>query len=101
MKPPRHATGPAAGPAAQAAPRAEADGAAARSEFLDLRGLSPPQPLVTILRRLQSLDDALDLVVCLDRDPVMLYPELAELGREAVPEPGDGVRLRLRRVRSP
>jgi hypothetical protein len=39
------------------------------------------------------------VIAHLDRDPVMLYPELAQLGWEAEPiegEPGE-VRLRLRR----
>ena len=64
---------------------------------LDLRGLSPPQPLVSILRLLHTLDRDTDLVVHLDRDPVMLYPELEALERTALPVacgPGE-VRLRL------
>lgn len=67
---------------------------------LDLRGLSPPQPMVTILRHLeQHADDGRALVVRLDRDPVMLYPELAERGWDAERVDGDPgeVRLRLQR----
>lgn len=62
---------------------------------LDLRGLSPPEPLVTILRALQCARNA--LIVELDRDPVMLYPELAQIGwiAEALDAQGQGVRLRL------
>lgn len=73
----------------------QADGAT----HLDLRGLAPPQPLVAILRLLRSLQ-AGTVVAHLDRDPMMLYPELAELGWEALPLDGDPgeVRLLLRRT---
>lgn len=66
---------------------------------IDVRGMVPPQPLVAILRLLRSMPPA-QVVAHLDRDPVMLYPELAELGWEALPTPGDAgeVRLLLRRV---
>lgn len=66
---------------------------------IDVRGMAPPQPLVAILRLLRSMPPA-QVVAHLDRDPVMLYPELAELGWEALPMPGDAgeVRLLLRRV---
>jgi hypothetical protein len=73
---------------------ADADG-----EHIDVRGLSPPQPLVAIVRLLESIDDALVVVAHLDRDPLMLYPELAERGWLAhrVPAPPGEVRLRLTR----
>jgi hypothetical protein len=63
---------------------------------LDARGLGPPRPLVSILRTLEAGAEAV-LVVHLDRDPVLLYPELAERGWDAEPLPaGPGeVRLRL------
>lgn len=68
---------------------------------LDLRGLAPPQPMVTILRHLeQHRADERALVVRMDRDPVMLHPELAERGWEAQRidgEPGE-VRLRLQPI---
>ena len=66
---------------------------------VDVRGMAPPQPLVAILRLVRSMPAA-QVVAHLDRDPVMLYPELAELGWEALPMPGDAgeVRLLLRRV---
>lgn len=65
---------------------------------IDVRGLSPPQPLVAILRQIELHgDDGLPLVAHLDRDPALLYPELAERGWHAERidgEPGE-VRLRL------
>lgn len=66
---------------------------------VDVRGMVPPQPLVAILRLVRSMPRG-QLVAHLDRDPVMLYPELAELGWEAVPQAGEAaqVRLLLRRV---
>ena len=67
---------------------------------IDVRGLPPPQPLVRILRLLQSLDPASILIVHHDRDPKLLYPELAQIGWQAESidgEPGE-VRLRLSRL---
>lgn len=67
---------------------------------LDLRGLAPPQPMVAILRLLRSAAAGSSVVAHLDRDPVMLYPELAELGWEAQAldgEPGEVRLLLLRR----
>lgn len=66
---------------------------------IDVRGMAPPQPLVAILRLVRSIPTA-QVVAHLDRNPVMLYPELAELGWEAVPQAGDPgeVRLLLRRA---
>lgn len=67
---------------------------------IDVRGLAPPQPLVSILRLLAAAGDAACVVAHLDRDPVMLYPELEALGWLAEPVAGDAgeVRLRLRRM---
>ena len=66
---------------------------------IDVRGLPPPQPLVAILRLLGLSSGRAPVVAHLDRDPVMLYPELAQIGWEAQHadgEPGE-VRLVLRR----
>ena len=68
----------------------EADGT-----HIDVRGLSAPQPLVGILGLVR--DSAGVVIVHHDRDPQMLYSELAEIGwrAERIPaEPGE-VRLRL------
>jgi hypothetical protein len=65
---------------------------------IDVRGLPPPQPMVAILQLLQRQGDAGGPVFAhLDREPLMLYPELATLGWHAVPVPAgpDEVLLRL------
>ena len=66
---------------------------------IDVRGMAPPQPLVAILRLIRSMPPG-QVMAHLERDPVMLHPELAELGWEALPMPGEPgeVRLLLRRV---
>ncbi len=68
---------------------------------IDVRGLAPPQPLVEILRLVESVNDAAPVIVHHDRDPVLLYPELAERGWSAETIEGDPgeVRLRLTRER--
>lgn len=68
-------------------------------EHVDVRGLSPPQPLVAIVRLIETIDDSRAVVAHLDRDPLMLYPELAERGwvAQRVPAPPGEVRLRLTR----
>jgi TusA-related sulfurtransferase len=65
---------------------------------IDVRGLPPPQPLIAILRRVRALAPGACLLVHHDRDPVMLYPELAEIGWEAerIAAPAGEVRLLLR-----
>jgi hypothetical protein len=84
------------GCAADAAARerrwSEADG-----EHIDVRGLAPPQPLVAILRLIDATPTLRVLIVHHDRDPMLLYPELAERGWAAERiegAPGE-VRLRL------
>ncbi|HIJ62058.1 MAG TPA: DUF2249 domain-containing protein [Rhodospirillaceae bacterium] len=47
---------------------------------IDLRGMAPPKPLVAVLRLLSSLEGDAGVVARFDRDPVYLYPELAEIG---------------------
>jgi len=70
------------------------------NHYLDLRGQTPPQPLLAVLRLCSGLDETAVVVIRLDRDPIYLYPELAEIGwtAEAVPGAASGeVLLRLRR----
>jgi hypothetical protein len=67
-------------------------------EHIDVRGLPPPQPLVAILRLVHEQANAgRAVIVHHDRDPQMLYPELATLGWNAARLPaGPGeVVLRL------
>jgi Uncharacterized conserved protein (DUF2249) len=81
---------------AQARRWVEADGM-----HIDVRGLAPPTPLVAILELVGSISDATAVIVHHERDPQMLYPELAEIGWSAVRidgAPGE-VRLKLERFR--
>lgn len=74
----------------------EADGV-----HIDVRGLRPPAPLVAILALVESIGDETPVIVHHERDPQMLYPELAEIGWTAVRidgPPGE-VRLKLEKVR--
>jgi hypothetical protein len=66
---------------------------------IDVRGLEPPEPLVAILDLVESLGDETPVIVHHDRDPQMLYPELAERGwtAEYLPAAPGEVRLRLTR----
>lgn len=47
---------------------------------LDNRGLQPPEPMVRILEALGSLTPEDQLVVQMDREPILLYPELERRG---------------------
>lgn len=68
---------------------------------IDVRGLPAPQPLVRILRLLHSLDPASVIIVHHDRDPQLLYPELAQIGWQAQTLPGEPGEVRLRLSRLP
>ncbi|HEV2053690.1 MAG TPA: DUF2249 domain-containing protein [Methylomirabilota bacterium] len=79
---------------------ASADGDKA---VLDVRGLEPPEPMVKILERLDTLRPGQRLVVLHERRPMLLYPQLDERGflhdtEEA--EPGL-VRIVIRRPAPP
>ncbi|GAB2594122.1 hypothetical protein GCM10027034_29060 [Ramlibacter solisilvae] len=65
---------------------------------IDVRSLPPPEPLVAILRRIRELRTGDSLIVHHNRVPVLLFPELAEIGWEAeqIPAPAGEVRLLLR-----
>lgn len=64
---------------------------------MDVRGLERPGPMIAILEFIENPDNGDQLVAVLDRDPVFLYPELAERGWAAVriPAPLDEFRLHL------
>ena len=58
---------------------------------LDVRGLEPPQPMVAVLERLETLAPGETLTVIHDRRPIFLYPQLDERGfthRTDEAEPG-------------
>jgi len=47
---------------------------------IDVRGLPPPEPMVAILGQLDSAGQNGPVTVHHNRDPIYLYPELAERG---------------------
>jgi uncharacterized protein (DUF2249 family) len=50
---------------------------------LDVRGLEPPQPMITILEKLVELGDGAQLLVRHHREPVLLYEKLNARGYAA------------------
>ena len=87
-------------------PRAAAEPGAARiwreaaMAHIDVRGLDPPEPMLAILRLLESPDCGNSVIVHHEREPMFLYPELAERGwrHEIVDGDRGEVRLRLSRA---
>ena len=47
---------------------------------IDVRGLQPPEPMVAIIALIERPDVADRVIVHHDREPIFLYPELAERG---------------------
>ena len=75
---------------------------AADGIHIDVRGLAPPGPLVAIVELIESIEGGTtSVIVHHERDPVMLYGELAERGwtAERVDSVAGEVRLKLERVR--
>ena len=68
---------------------------------VDLRGLEPPEPMVTVLRLIDGGEVDHVLVAHFAREPIFLYPELDDRGwtHEVIPsECGsctDGVKLSI------
>ena len=56
---------------------------------LDVRGLEPPQPMITILEKLGELGPGGQLLVKHHREPVLLYEKLALRGYAARATEGD------------
>jgi hypothetical protein len=56
---------------------------------VDLRGLQPPEPMVTILRMIDAGEAGAVLIAHFDREPIFLYPELDDRGwnHEFMPPP--------------
>lgn len=68
---------------------------------IDVRGLEPPQPMLAILKLLESgAVESGAVVVHHEREPVFLYPELAERGWRHELQPADAGEVRLRITRS-
>lgn len=66
---------------------------------LDLTGLSPPEPMVRILEEVAILAPGNVLFALLDREPMFLFPELAQRGHEWAgnfASEGGGYRLLVR-----
>jgi len=63
---------------------------------INVRGLSPPDPMVAILGRLEGLGQSAPVIIHHDRDPIYLYPELTERGWSSTRIPGDPGEVRLR-----
>jgi len=66
---------------------------------MDLRGLAPPNPMIAVLKLIESGRAGDGFTVWLDRDPIYLHPELAERHwyGEIVENTGEGVRVRISR----
>ena len=62
---------------------------------IDVRGLQPPDPMVAILELLQKTVTPNRVIVHHDREPLFLYPELAERGWRHEIIPGDPGEVRL------
>ena len=54
---------------------------------VDLRGLDPPEPMVTVLQMVDRGEVENALIAHFDREPIFLYPELDERGwsHEVIP----------------
>ena len=72
----------------------------------ELRGLEPPEPMVTILRLIDSGEAENVIIAHFDHEPIFLYPELDDRGwtHEIMPHECDscegGVRLCIARYRA-
>ena len=63
---------------------------------IDNRGLEPPEPMVRILNALATLRGDDRVVALMDREPLLLYPELERRGFSwAFATADDGYRLTI------
>ena len=72
---------------------------AADGVHIDVRGLGPPEPMIAILALVEAPDTGDVITVHHDREPIFLYPELAERGWDHEIVPGDAGEVRLRLTR--
>ncbi len=49
---------------------------------IDNRGLDPPQPMVRILTAVRELGPGDEILALMDREPLLLYPELERRGMQ-------------------
>jgi len=85
--------------AAAEAPKAARVWREAEGWHIDVRGLEPPEPMRAIISLIETPTVSGPVIVHHEREPVYLYPELAERGwrwARIEGEPGE-VRLRLER----
>ena len=68
---------------------------------IDVRGLPPPEPMLAILGQLEQPDQTGPVTVHHDREPIYLYPELAERGWQYRIVPGEPGEVRLILSRAP
>jgi uncharacterized protein (DUF2249 family) len=69
---------------------------------IDNRGLQPPEPMVRILEVLSRLKTGETLEALMDREPLLLYPELKRRGFAwEFTERGDDYLLSIRRAAGP
>jgi uncharacterized protein (DUF2249 family) len=90
--------------AGEARPAETAPGAArvwreADTAHIDVRGLNPPEPMLAILRLIETPDCGATVIVHHEREPLFLYPELAERGWRHEIIAGDAGEVRLRLTR--
>ena len=64
----------------------EADGV----RHIDVRGMTPPGPAVAILTLLDELGAGAEIIAHIDREPVLLLPDLDERGRDYELHESDG-----------
>ncbi len=62
---------------------------------IDVRGLEPPDPMVAILGHLEQPGQTGPVTVHHDRQPIYLFPELAERGWTYQRIPGEPGEVRL------
>ncbi len=74
------------------------------AHYLDCTELDPPEPMVRILSRLETMDEGQVLFALLGREPVFLFPELQARGHAWVgdfAEDGTAYRLMVRAGHKP
>ena len=73
----------------------------AEGAHIDVRGLAPPEPLVAILELVRAMREPTPVIVHHDRDPRLLYAELAEIGWSATRIEGASGEVRLKLEAAP